>query len=440
MATKFLGKKRRIEFNGHDVSHLTGMSLGSMGKVYDTYQTLADPFDHDIEITEEASGSFDLIATDTGIGEQKFKEMMQLVQGHVDLADGDGTALANLDDDDSIVFSTEDWTDLDTQGSYTGSRFLSHYKRIASADSQIGFDVNTDTAWIRFKAMGENIDTLGLAMTSSGGSGGNAATMKVDVYDELSFGNVSMGETAALASGGSTTTLLDSGILNYADDSLKGARVKFLSGANAGLIRQVTASATSNDSVTFAAVPTAVASGDQYMIYGVPSATPTGSFAEVSFTVAYNDFNGANKWRVLSSSDLGATWTGGNELTVGKYYWLRIYRVSSTGNEPKLRVTTAENEMSTDVGEFHVRAENTDPYADTVLNDEYVEAVHYIKFKTEEGLNVVVYDYLDDNETGGVKWTFNKIKLDSVTPSFASRQATRATVNWKCNDWSFDAI
>ena len=55
MATKFLGTKRRIEFNGHDVTHLTGMSLGSMGKVYDTYQTLSDPFDHDIEITEEAS-------------------------------------------------------------------------------------------------------------------------------------------------------------------------------------------------------------------------------------------------------------------------------------------------------------------------------------------------------------------------------------------------
>ncbi len=99
MATKFIGTKRRIEFNGHDVTHLTGMSLGSMGKVYDTYQTLSDPFDHDIEITEEASGSFDLIATDTGMGEQKFKEMMGLVLGHVDLADGDGTALANLDDD-----------------------------------------------------------------------------------------------------------------------------------------------------------------------------------------------------------------------------------------------------------------------------------------------------------------------------------------------------
>ena len=437
MATKFVGAKRRLEFNGHDVSHLTGISLGSMGKIFDTYQTLADPFDHDIEISDEANGSFDIIASDTGIGEQKFKEMMQLTTGFVDLADGDGGALANLDNDDSVIVSDEDWTDPDTQGDYTASRFLSHYKRIASADSQIAFDHNNDTAWIRFKAQGANIDTLGLAFTSSGGSGGNAATMKVDVYDELSFGNVSMGETAALASGGSTTTLEDSGILNYADNSLIGATVKFLSGANAGLTRTVTDSATSDDSVTFATVPTAVASGDKYMIYGVPSSTATGSFTEASFTIPQGNFDGVNKWRLLSSSDLGATWTAGDELTIGKHYWLRVYRVSTTGNEPRIRVTTAANEVSS--GEIHVRSESTDPYTDTTVTAGY-EAVHYIRFKTQEGLKVVVYDYTDNNETNGVKWTFNKVLLDSVTPSFANKQATRASISWKCNDWSFDAI
>ena len=437
MATTFLGTKRRVELNGHDVTHLTGMSLGSMGKVFDTYQTLADPFDHDIEIVDEASGSFDTITSDTGIGEQKFKEMMTLVTGFVDLADGDGTALANLDNDDSIIMSDENWTDLDTQGSYTGSRFLTHYKRIASADAQIAFDHNNDTAWIRFKAQGENIDSLALAFTSSDGSGGNAATMKVDVYDELSFGNVSMGETAALASGGSTTTLEDSGILNYADNSFIGATVKFLSGANAGLTRKITDSATSDDSVTFAAVPATVASGDQYMIYGVPSSTATGSFAEASFTIPQGNFDGVNKWRLLSSSDLGATWTSGDDLTIGKHYWLRVYRVSTTGNEPGIRVTTAEDEISS--GEYHGRSESTDPYTDTSVTANY-EAVHYIKFKSTEGLNVVVYDYTDKNETGGVKWTFNKIKLDSVTPSFANKQATRASISWKCNDCSFDAI
>ena len=435
----FLGQRTRVEFNGHDVSHVTGVSLGSMNKVFDTFQTLKDPFDHDIEITEEASGSFDMVAdiNPTKGGSQKFREMMQMVSGFVDLADGDGTALANLDDDDSIIFSDEDWTEPDNQGDYTGSRFLTHYKRIASADTQIAFDHNNDTAWIRFKAQGANIDSLALAFTSSGGSGGNAATMKVDVYDELSFGNVSMGETAALASGGSTTTLEDSGILNYADNSFIGATIKLLSGSNAGLTRKITDSATSNDSVTFAAVPVAVASGDQYMIYGVPSSVATGSFAETSFTIPYNDFNGANKWRLLSSSDLGTTWTAGDELTVGKHYWLRVYRVSTTGNEPRIRVTTDESEISS--GEYHGRSESTDPYTDTSVTANY-EAVHYIKFNTQEGLKVVVYDYTDQAETSGLKYTFNKVKLESVTPSFANRQATRASVSWKCNDWAFDEI
>ena len=435
----YLGQRTRVEFNGHDVSHLTGVSLSGMNKVFDTFQTLKDPFDHDIEITEEASGSFDFVADikPTKGGSQRFREIMQMVNGFVDLADGDGTALADLDDDDSIIFSDEDWTDPDTQGDYTGSRFLSHYKRISTADSQIAFDGDNDTIWIRFKALGENIDSLGLAFTSSGGSGGNAASMKVDVYDELSFGNISMGETAALASGGSTTTLEDSGILNYADNTLIGATIKFLSGTNAGLTRKITDSATSNDSVTFAAVPIAVVSGDQYMIYGVPSSTATGSFAETAFTIPYNDFNGANKWRLLSSSDLGATWTGGDDLTIGKHYWLRVYRVSTTGNESRIRVTTAESEISS--GEYHGRSESTDPYTDTSVTANY-EAVHYIKFKTTEGLKVVVYDYIDQAETGGLKYTFNKVKLESVSPSFANRQATRATLNWKCSDWAFDEI
>jgi len=437
----YLGKRTRVEFNGHDVSHITGVSIGGLNKIFDTFQTVKDPYDHDIEITEEASGSFDIVADikPTKGGSQKFREMMQMVNGYVDLADGDGTALANLDNDDSIIFSDEDWTDLDTQGSYTGSRFLTHFKRISTADSQIAFDDNNDTIWIRFKALGENIDTLGLSFTSNGGSGGNAATMKVDVYDELSFGNISMGETAALASGGSTTTLEDSGILDYADNTFIGATIKFLSGSNAGLTRRITDSATSNDSVTFATVPIAVASGDKYMIYGVPSSTATGSFTEASFTIPQGNFDGVNKWRLLSSSDLGATWTGGDELTVGKHYWLRVYRVSTTGNEPRIRVTTSADEISS--GEFHVRTASTDPYTDTTVTatPEY-EAVHYIKFKTTEGLNVVVYDYIDQAETGGLKYTFNKVKLESVSPSFANRQATRATVSWTCNDWAFDEI
>jgi len=434
----FLGKRVRAEFNGHDVSHLTGVSIGTMGKVFDTYQTLHDAFDHDIEITEEASGSFDFIADDAASGDQRFKEIMAMTTGFSDLADGgDGGTLANGDTSDTVVTVDEDWTNPDNQVNYTGSRFTTVYKLIADADASIAFDHDTDSIWTRFKAQGENIDTVAFAMTSTGGTSTHNYSMTVDIFDELSFGNVSMGETAALASAGSTTTLRDSGILTAADNSFIGATIKFMSGANAGLTRTISDSDSSDAEVTWvAALPTAVASGDQYMIYGAPSNTAKGSFAEITFTVTYDNFNGANKWRVLSSTDLGATWTGGDELTIGKYYWLRLYRSGSAGNTGRVRITTAANEIST--GHLHLLDQATSPLADSYVANS--EAVHYIKYKSSEGLKVVVYDYTDNSETNGVKWTFNKVKLDSVTPSFASKQATRASVSWKCNDWSFDAI
>ena len=433
----FLGKRIRIEFNGHDVSHLTGASIGTVGKIWDTYQTLNDPFDHDIEITDEASGSFDFIADDADSGEQKFKEIMAMTKGFSDLVDGsDGSTLASGDTTDKVVSVDEDWTNPDNQGDYTGTRFTTIYKRIADADASVAFGDDDDSIFIRFKAQGENIDALAFGMTSTGGSGAHNASMTVDIVDELSFGNVSVGETAALASGGSTTTLVDAGILTAADNSFIGATVKFLSGNNAGLERTVTDSATSNDSVTFAAVPTAVGSGDQYMISGVPSNTGTGSFAEIEFQVLQSVYHTVNKWRTLDSDELGATWTAGDDLTIGKYYWIRLKREDTDGNTAAIRVTNTAAKLKT--GHLHFRAENTNPLVDSYIAN--YEAVHYIKFKSTEGLNVVVYDYKDQAETGGVKWTFNKVKLDSVTPSFANRQATRASVSWKCNNWSYDAI
>jgi len=47
-----------------EVENVTGVSIGSYGKEFDTYQTLADAFDHDIEIKETGSGSCDFVATD----------------------------------------------------------------------------------------------------------------------------------------------------------------------------------------------------------------------------------------------------------------------------------------------------------------------------------------------------------------------------------------
>ena len=69
-----------------------------------------------------------------------------------------------------------------------------------------------------------------------------------------------------------------------------------------------------------------------------------------------------------------------------------------------------------------------------------VEVIHYLKMKQTEGLKVVVFDYIDQAETSGLKYTFNKVKIESVAPRFANKQATRATVSWKSNDWSFDEI
>ena len=77
----FLGQRTRVEFNGHDVSHLTGVSLGNMGITMDTFQTIKDPFDHDIEIEKEASGSFDFVASDVAGADSKFKEIFNLVRG-----------------------------------------------------------------------------------------------------------------------------------------------------------------------------------------------------------------------------------------------------------------------------------------------------------------------------------------------------------------------
>ena len=425
MATKFLGTKRRIEFNGHDVTHLTGMSLGSMGKVYDTYQTLADPFDHDIEITDEASGSFDLIATDTEVGEQKFKEMMQLVNGYVNLDMTTDTAA------DSVIFTDEDWTDPDTQNSYTGTRFLTTFKRLSYGDSAYVFDNTNDTVWIRFRAMGESIENVAFPWTyNTSGVGTN--TIRTTLWTELSFGNVSKGETAALASGGSTTTLVDSGILTAADDSFVGATVKFLSGANAGLTRTVTDSVSSTATLTFAAVPTAVASGDQYMIYGVPSDTSVSGAGDIDIVIN-GTYNGGVNWKVETAP---ANWTG---LTVGKFYWMKLFRQTHSGaGDAQLRLDATATTMGVDGALWQRNASYTAEGGAAKVAD--TEALHYIKFKTEEGLNVVVYDYTDNSETNGVKWTFKKVKLDSVTPSFANKQATRASVSWKCNDWSFDAI
>ena len=126
-------------------------------------------------------------------------------------------------------------------------------------------------------------------------------------------------------------------------------------------------------------------------------------------------------------------------MTIGKYYWIRLYRQTHSGaGDAQLRIDTGASTKSND-GALWSRSTDTAALGgSTVVADS--EAIHYIKFKTTEGLKVVVFDYIDQAETSGVKWTFNKVKLESVTPSFANKQATRASVSWTSNDWSYDAI
>ena len=337
----FLGQRTRVEFNGHDVSHLTGVSIGTMGITMDTFQTLKDPFDHDIEIEEEASGSFDFVASDKS-GDQRFKEMMNLVRGYQDL---DYTSTPTTD---SISVTDVDFVASD-EVNYTVPRFIPSFTRISDADASLTFESANECVWFKIVAMGETITNLALPFKTSGGA---SADMEIDLYIDNSG-----------APHGSTK-------------------------ANSG------------------------------------------NAATITTTLANADFGSAIRWKDLT---VPATWTN---LTIGTTYWVRVLfeAESGVGVDPLIR--TRANPLS-DNGLTYNNTSTSVPGSST---DPQVDVIHYIKYKTTEGLNVVVYDYIDQAETSGVKYTFNKVKLDSVAPSFANKQATRASVSWKCNDWTEDAI
>ena len=343
----YLGKRTRVEFNGHDVSHLTGVSIGGMGKVFDTFQTLKDPFDHEIEISEEASGSFDFVATGKVGADQKFRELFNLILGYQDLADGDGTALAHGDDDD-VYLPTDENFDATNEITYTIPRFLPVFRRISEAGSTvITMDAANDTAWVKFRAQGERITALSLAVQ--------------------------------------TTT---------ADHTFTVSLV------------------TDNGS-------------------GVPTDTlVSGTSASGTITAANSTFSSAKKWALVTPH---ASWSDADRLTVGSDYWLRITRTDSNGGN--LLIATSDTRQ-----DYAGLNYDSDAAIGSATTDSDVEVIHYLKMKQTEGLKVVVYDYTDLAETSGLKYTFNKVKLESVTPSFANKQATRATVSWNCNDWSFDVI
>ena len=343
----YLGQRTKVEFNGHDVSHLTGVSLGTMGITMDTFQTLKDPFDHDIEIEEEASGSFDFVASDKS-GDQRFKEIMNLVRGYQDL---DYTSTPTTD---SISVTDVDFIASD-EVNYTVPRIIPSFTRLGDGDSLIEFDSVNECVWLKIVALGETIENLAIPFQTSGGT---SAQMELDLYIDNSG-----------APHGSTK-------------------------ANSG------------------------------------------NAATVNFTLPHADFSsaatGGAGWR-WANLTIPATWTN---LTIGTTYWVRIFFGIENGSGVDPEVRTRANPLS-DNGLTYNNTSTSIPGAST---DPQVDVIHYIKFKQTEGLQVVVFDYIDLAETSGVKYTFNKVKLETVTPSFANKQATRTSVSWKCNDWAEDAI
>lgn len=337
----YLGQRTRVEFNGHDVSHLTGCSIGSMNLVFDTFQTLKDAFDHDIEITEEASGSFDIVGSDNS-GDQRFKEMMNLVRGYQDL-DYTSTPTA-----DTISVTDVDFTATD-EVNYTVPRFIPSFTRLADASGDITFEAAGETVWFKIVAMGETITNLALPFRTYGGT---SAGMEINLY--VNNSGKPHGSTKA----------------------------------------------------------------------------NSGTAAGIETTLPHADFGSAIRWKDFT---VPATWTN---LTIGETYWVRVKFDTENGSgvDPKLRVRTG-TQISDNASTFN--ADSTTVPANATAD---TEVINYIKYKTTEGLNVVVYDYIDQAETSGVKYTFNKIILESVIPSFANKQATRASVSWKCNDYTFDAI
>ena len=339
---EYLGQRTRVEFNGHDVSHLTGCTIGTMNPVFDTFQSLKDPYDHDIEITEEATGTFDFVGSDKS-GDQRFKEIFKQVTGFVDL---DYTSTPTTD---TLTMTDEDFTNPDTQGSYTGSRFLTSFTQLADGDANIVMESVNETVWFKIVAMGETITNLALPFKTSGGTN---AQMEARLYINNS------GKPHASTKANSDTA------------------------------------------------------------------------APIDFTLENADFGSAFRWANLT---VPATWTN---LTIGETYWVRVkFEVENgSGVDPNLRVRTTLP-LSNNASTFN--ADSTSVPASATAN---TEVIHYIKYKSTEGLNVVVYDYADLAETTGVKYTFNKVKLDSVIPSFADKQASRSSVSWKCNDYSYDTI
>jgi len=94
---------------------------------------------------------------------------------------------------------------------------------------------------------------------------------------------------AGTASGGSTTTIVDAGILTQADSAWVGAYVVVTEGTNYGEVRIVTASDQSDTSITFAAMPVACDTTTKYRVVSTTglAATDVPTTANVRLALRY---------------------------------------------------------------------------------------------------------------------------------------------------------
>ena len=90
-----------------------------------------------------------------------------MITGYEDLFASDNSALATGDTADKVlqVDTTFEATDEVT---YTVPRFLTVFRRIDEGGSSYAtFDSTNDTAWIKFRAMGERIDRMAFVIKTS---------------------------------------------------------------------------------------------------------------------------------------------------------------------------------------------------------------------------------------------------------------------------------
>ena len=78
-------------------------------------------------------------------------------------------------------------------------------------------------------------------------------------------------QTDSTATGGTTTTLIDTGLTTSTNDVWNGALLYVYAGTNAGCIRTVTDYEGSNDTLTFQAMPAACDTTSKYIILGLAS-------------------------------------------------------------------------------------------------------------------------------------------------------------------------